>query len=849
MRGDTEVWSARHPFTLWEAGVTDDGTVAGYAYTRGWRGFPEKPGGEWNGDFHVVIFDPAGGIRLNDVTKRAHSRFLHTPPSPLALGLLVHPETDRVIVRLSDPDVNACDEEWRIHRLSTGELLSASHPKRLIPDSEPLRGSMQLRAVRGTPLTLVQWWRFDSKGEPRALGTRFDLLNEKGAPVWTLDLPNDYTVLSDSQAGWAILEGIRDRGGFLPSDQPNQFDLHLVADGQRATFSVHPDGAAPTGWRVERTGSRPIDAPGSAKPPAAPTPVEITLKHLGDIDLGRGAEPPPVVRNVLDFDIDDQGRIGFLRRADGNGPAVLVLMTQTQQLLKEVEVAGSDDDGVAQVDLAWAGGNQWAIAQQSYVRAPGSDDARSVIRTTLLDVDSGAVRPVVGLDEGSIDSLKTRPGGGFCALVKQHVPYTINTRIAIFDGSGASLYDTTRSGYTGGSADAIAVTSDGHIARLDTVSERVDIHDLKDRAVASFKLRACWGREPNYPSEVDADVDGGFIVEDFNGSPSLIRMRRDGTVAASFDPRFSDGRVITPHNGVVVAPDQSLWVSDGDAILRLGEDGVVTQALGKPPGEGTLRTIDEVCFDGAGSIYVLDKRGGRIHVFDGQGAPFRAFGPEGSDFGSGITFGNLSVAHDGTVQLAVERAIPTGDIVRFGPTGTRLSPVQLDLDPVTMTWIRKPRQPGGWVMGYHDLHLVDDNGVSQRRISRRPDGRFLERIGSGAVAPDGSIAVAVSQLARYVGAAICLFDPTGEPRAQFETSGDSFHELACDGRNIYATRDERILIFGDPGSPPRSFTPPSVNGLDAYWHVAVSPDGRELLLWEHGSTRLHRYATPDAAAP
>ena len=34
------VWSGKHPFTLWEAGVTDVGIVAGYAYTHGWRGFP-----------------------------------------------------------------------------------------------------------------------------------------------------------------------------------------------------------------------------------------------------------------------------------------------------------------------------------------------------------------------------------------------------------------------------------------------------------------------------------------------------------------------------------------------------------------------------------------------------------------------------------------------------------------------------------------------------------------------------------------------------------------------------------------------------------------------------------------
>src|SRR3954454_1374798 len=32
-------WSAEKPYTLWEAGVTDDGSVAGYAYSYGPAGY------------------------------------------------------------------------------------------------------------------------------------------------------------------------------------------------------------------------------------------------------------------------------------------------------------------------------------------------------------------------------------------------------------------------------------------------------------------------------------------------------------------------------------------------------------------------------------------------------------------------------------------------------------------------------------------------------------------------------------------------------------------------------------------------------------------------------------------
>src|SRR6266487_4580693 len=38
------VWSGKKPFTLCEAGITDDGIVGGYAYTHGLEGFAAKNG-------------------------------------------------------------------------------------------------------------------------------------------------------------------------------------------------------------------------------------------------------------------------------------------------------------------------------------------------------------------------------------------------------------------------------------------------------------------------------------------------------------------------------------------------------------------------------------------------------------------------------------------------------------------------------------------------------------------------------------------------------------------------------------------------------------------------------------
>ena len=56
-----EVWAKELPFTLVRVEVTNVGDVIGYAYSNGIEGFGVKKG---LGDFHVVIIDATGELRL-----------------------------------------------------------------------------------------------------------------------------------------------------------------------------------------------------------------------------------------------------------------------------------------------------------------------------------------------------------------------------------------------------------------------------------------------------------------------------------------------------------------------------------------------------------------------------------------------------------------------------------------------------------------------------------------------------------------------------------------------------------------------------------------------------------------
>jgi len=63
-----DVWSGERPFTLLGACVGDDGVVEGYAYGGGLRGFAKDD------KLHLVILDPTGATRLDDVIPRQMSR-------------------------------------------------------------------------------------------------------------------------------------------------------------------------------------------------------------------------------------------------------------------------------------------------------------------------------------------------------------------------------------------------------------------------------------------------------------------------------------------------------------------------------------------------------------------------------------------------------------------------------------------------------------------------------------------------------------------------------------------------------------------------------------------------------
>ena len=78
--------------------------------------------------------------------------------------------------------------------------------------------------------------------------------------------------------------------------------------------------------------------------------------------------------------------------------------------------------------------------------------------------------------------------------------------------------------------DDIDRTTQDEIAILENIPRMIKAFDRRGSFQCKIDLAKAWGRKPNYPSRIAADVDGGLLVEDFRGSPPFVRMKCDGTV-------------------------------------------------------------------------------------------------------------------------------------------------------------------------------------------------------------------------------------------------------------------------------------------------------------------------------
>jgi hypothetical protein len=173
-----------------------------------------------------------------------------TPPYPIGRGIFVNLRQDRFVVRLKTRRDQP--ETWLRYKLSTGEKLGFVEPYELSGDNEFLRFIVSAAPIRGTPLILVHWWRYDGENA----GGRYVLVDYEARPVWWIELDHDYRVPGDRYTEDRIMNFIQQKGGIYSTSDCGTFELLFVSDRAIALFHAACTGKGK--WTVREIGRKPL---------------------------------------------------------------------------------------------------------------------------------------------------------------------------------------------------------------------------------------------------------------------------------------------------------------------------------------------------------------------------------------------------------------------------------------------------------------------------------------------------------------------------------------------------------------------------------------------------------------
>lgn len=853
LRDGKRLWSGEHPFTFWQAVVADDGTVAGYAYSQGIN--------QDAGEFIVAILAPDGTVRMTEKAPRTGSRYLHTPANPNASDLFIDLDNDRLVVRVDDPDVNEASESWWTWRVSDGQSTGKFKPRDFMADGSNLRFALDARPVAGTPLTLIHWyrngcWQLSCNNKH---GARFTLVDADYKPVWTLDLPTDYTNEVDDEAQDRVLEQMRMHGAIVDTSLAGRFDIRQVAARQRLSFSVERDSTSPTGWTVRKIATKAYVAKGAT----AATPItvkSVNLRKLGAIELGaESIEDATPIKNIRDFAVGEAGRFAFTTgcSCDSDQDHALIVVNEHGALVRKIPLPALPKKGSTTDQVAWISANRWLVTTSSF---------RSTLPTSAawIDADTGKVNRIEGFVDAQIEALAAAADGGFIALAKKDEKYTSKTTLAAFDNKGTLRWSVDQD-YSDSnklfSPEDVALTSAGEAVVVDNIRGTLQVYGPDGAWLRNIDLREAWGRKPNYPSGINADAGGGVIVHDFHGEPPIVRMTLDGGIVESFAPAYANGANISISGDVQSAPDGRLWTSDGSALLRLDAQGKVDKIVGSKPNAGSLGTIAALTVAGNQTIYAVDRRTGSVHVFAGNGKRLRVLKPAIGDYTGNLGDRSMTVTANGDVYIARRGSGDDGlDFLQYSASGQRVGVVSLSLDDeVSQDWHAQPGGTNRLIVGYDNVYRVDEQDAILRRIERSADGQWLDKPSLASVASDGSfVVISGGTPAQPLGSAISpparasLFSAEGDVRETWDVpDGLSFHDgaIAYDGQRVaflvgaggYEAATA-VVVTDAHGQPEWRFAPAADHPPGKVF-LFRTDSGAELWLFD-GKKRIDRYALP-----
>ncbi len=603
-KGSQLLWEGKSPFTLWDARIADDGTVGGYAFSKGIDGL---------GEFLVLLLDPAGKPLNEERAPRERSRYPDGPNTPQVNGLFLDPHNDRFVVRVADTDLNRGQEVWWCYSLRTGKKLPRFTPKQEHSKDGPSISLLHAEPVAGTPFILLHWWRV-AFGKTTEQGAIFTLIDQNGKTLWRKELPHDYNIPGNEKEEERLRYEIWREGAFLPARAPRTFTLWHCAKKQAVTYTIAPaTGAVQELGRTpfQRTPPKPI----TFSAPEVHPPLRDTL-----VLHAPAAGTPPPIRAILHPVPAGAGRLAFLRNEE---PVALVVIRDQGTVVFTVPLKAIPRlVGDSFAALLWRGGNRFLV----FVEHENAADPERCTDVYQVDAETDSVTPLWGFRVPRVRSLARTPEGGFVLLASVHWSSTITERLVAYGRQNKPLW-TKGTDYgsrdTDGpevlfSPEAVTVLRDGTVAVLDVIRHTVQLYNARGGFRKLVQLDKAWKRKAEYPSDIYSTPDGGFVVQDFPSTPSVYWMSTSGQLLRTLTPRHPGAKPQDPLT-VFVDHDGHLWVNNTFSLFRLDTKGNADRRLGEAPRAEALREIIEMGIFDDGTILAADKRTNAVHVFDAKG--------------------------------------------------------------------------------------------------------------------------------------------------------------------------------------------------------------------------------------
>lgn len=818
-------WEKNLDFTMWEAAITDNGELAGYGYTSGWRGWDGAP--RDSGDMVIAIVGPDGTVRHRESRAR-RERAMHGPPSPTARGFFIDPIHDRFVVLLGVLNQNEIEAQWESFSLSTGKRLpDITHIEPPKPEGAKMLylGVQSPTPVPGTPFTLFVWGV--TQYQPSHEGVRLSLLDSQAKEVWHVDLPDEFSSFQRFDI-WSI-----DDLKLVPPPESGRFSFRSPSAQARIEYSITEDKSQPTGWLVKET-KREAEAVAIQLPdPPDPKLPSLELKSLGVVTLESGSAEASPPLSVREFDFDPDGRIGFVSVKDDKS-VQLVLYRPDGTMDKAVPLP--EFSGGSRVPSAvCVGPDRWVLLECPMGENLGD---KPPCTARLLDAKSGTLAPIPDFTCPYTFTETIKGGDGVFAILGDYT----SREVGIYDATGKVLVRQETPAF---SPQDLAISTRKDVGILSGIDNQIVILSA-DSTPRSIDLTEAIGYKPNYVAGLERDTDGGWILFDFHGAQAIYRLDAAGKVVARFSPHHKDGRTFEIHGNVKRSPDGHLWTCDGSSLLRLKEDGEVDQTIGRSADSKALDEIHCAAFDAQGNIYAVNADNSSVHVFDSAGKAKRILVPNPQDFPANDSGpGEITVAGDGSVYYYVSSFNDNG-YLKLNPDGTRAGFQHGISREVVDVWRFKPGAQERFVEGYHAAFLTDAEGKVTKKLDRRADRKWLDLVECGAIAFDGSSVVlaGASNRTSTSSTALTCFSPTGDVVKTIEYPYGSMGARVATNGKMAVIMGGRGGVMVDLQSGESKLWGPEL-GEDSYGlEPFFTADGKELWLLSTHDKKLFKFAMP-----